>query len=451
MPCSVTAPRSSSSDQTLLTSPLAIPDYRRYWLARFLSVFATSGMVVVLGYQLYDLARGRYGMSIEAAAFQLGVFGLVQFLPQILLAPIAGVVADRHDRRLVTGVATLIDVGIALALTLVTASHALTLPLLFALGALHGTARTFIGPAHSSIAPNIVPAKLMPRAVAIGAMAWQTGSVGGPALAGVLFAVNPVLPYALASTLLVIATISVLRIRPVPPPPTNRDVHPVRQIGEGLAFVWNDRFLLGCVTIDLFAVLLGGATALLPVFARDILTWHGQPVGAYGLGIMRAAPSLGAAVVGLVLARHPIEREVGAKMLLAVAIYGAATIGFGLSRDIVLSLALLALLGAADMVSVFIRNALVQLHTPDAVRGRVSAISGLAISASNELGEMESGVAAALLGATGAVLFGGIGAIVVTLIWTFAFPELRRARTFSTRYATPSPTPSAQVEQEQAS
>ena len=419
------------------SSPLAIADYRRFWIARCTSVFATSGMVVVLGYQLYDVARGTYGMSIRAAAFQLGLLGLVQFLPQILLAPVAGVIADRFDRRNITTLATAFDVLIALALTLTTAMGALSLPFLFTLAAFHGAIRAFIGPAQSSIAPNIVPAALMPRAIAISAMSWQVGSIGGPALAGVMFAINPALPYAIATVLLVIAIFSIARIRPVPPPAGNNHVHPLRQMADGLVYVWRDRFLLGCVTLDLFAVLLGGASALLPVYARDILTWHGHPVGSYGLGLMRAMPSLGATAIGLIIARRPIERNVGARMLLSVAVFGAATAAFGVSRNFVLSLALLALLGAADMVSVFIRNTLVQLHTPDAVRGRVSSISGLAVSASNELGEMESGLAAALLGATGAVVFGGLGAIAVTLIWTLAFPQLRRARTFSAHYATP--------------
>jgi MFS family permease len=290
------------------------------------------------------------------------------------------------------------------------------------MAALHGMVRTFIGPAQGSIAPNIVPAPLIPRAIAISAMAWQIGAVCGPALAGVLFAINPALPYALSAGLLVIAAISTARIRPVPPPPGNAHAHPLRQIGEGMVYVWRDRFLLGCVTLDLFAVLLGGATALLPV-------------GSYGLGLMRAMPSLGASVIGLVIARRPIEHDVGARMLLAVVAFGIATAGFGISRNFIVSLALLAALGAADMVSVFIRNTLVQLHTPDAVRGRVSAISGLAISASNELGEMESGLAAAVLGATGAVVLGGIGAVAITAAWTLAFPELRRVRTFSANYA----------------
>jgi len=423
------------SDTPLPASPLAIADYRRFWVGRCAAVFATSGMVVVLGYQLYDLARGPYGMSIKAAAFQLGLFGLAQFVPQILFAPVAGVVADRFDRRAITALVTLLDVLVALALAVGTWFSLLTLPLLFVMAALHGVVRTFIGPAQSSIAPNIVPAPLMPRAIAIGAMSWQIGSVAGPALAGVLFAVNPALPYAVSAALLLIAAISTARIRPVPPPPGNAHTHPLRQIGDGMIYVWRDRFLLGCVSLDLFAVLLGGATALLPVYARDILTWHGHPVGSYGLGLMRAMPSLGASAIGLIIARRPIEHDVGARMLLAVAVFGVATAGFGVSRNFILSLTLLAALGAADMVSVFIRNTLVQLHTPDAMRGRVSSISGLAVSASNELGEMESGLAAALIGATGAVVFGGVGAVLITLAWTYAFPELRRTRTFSASYA----------------
>lgn len=416
------------------TSPFQIPDYRRFWVARLFSVVATSGMVVVLGYQLYDVARGQYGMDIKQAAFMLGLVGLVQFIPQFLLTPVAGVVADRFDRRLVTGLTMVLDCSVAFVLAVATGFHALSLPLLFALAAAHGTARVFIGPALSSIAPNIVPAPLMPRAIAINSMAWQIGSMAGPALAGVLFAIYGALPYAVSSVLLAIAAIGAFGIRRLPPPAENRKVHPVRQIADGFHFVWKDRFLLGCITLDLFAVLLGGATALLPVYARDVLTFDGQPIGSYGLGIMRAMPGLGAALVATALSRRPVEREVGTKMLLAVAVFGVGTIAFGLSRNLWLSLAMLVLIGAADMVSVFIRSTLVQLHTPDAVRGRVSAISGLAISCSNELGEMQSGVAAALLGATGAVVFGGVGAIVVTLAWAIGFPELRRARTFAAKY-----------------
>lgn len=415
-------------------SPLAIPDYRRFWISRFLSVVATSGMVVILGYQLYDLARSDYGMTIAEAAFQLGLLGLAQFLPLLLLTPVAGVVADRFDRRLVAGCAICVDLTVALSLSLVTQLGLLTLPLLFGLAALHGTARVFIGPALSSIAPNIVPAELMPKAIAINSIAWQTGSVGGPAIAGLLFASHASLPYWTSTTLLAVAALCVFSIRRLPPPAGNRNSHPVRQIRQGLSFVWKDRFLLGCVTLDLFAVLLGGATALLPVFARDILMVDGQPVGPDGLGVMRAMPGMGAALVAFVLSSRPIANNVGNKMLLGVVVFGAFTIGFGLSTNFYLSLLMLAGIGAGDMVSVFIRTTLVQLHTPDDVRGRVSSISGLAVSASNELGEMQSGIAAAFLGAVGAVIMGGIGAIAVTALWFVYFPELKNARTFAARY-----------------
>jgi MFS family permease len=418
------------------SSPLQIPDFRLLWLSRFASVIGTVGMVVIIGYQLYDVARGQYGMSISQAAFQLGLLGLAQFVPLMVFTPVAGVVADRFDRRTVAALASSLDLLIALALALATQLDVLSLPLLFSLAALHGTARVFIGPALSAFTPNIVPAALMPRAIALGSMAWQIGAIGGPALAGLLFGIHHALPYWTATALLAVSLTAILSIRRLPPPEGNRDVHPVRQVIEGFTYVWQERFLLGCVTLDLFAVLLGGATALLPVYARDILE-----VGPQGLGIMRATPAIGAALVSFILAAKPITRNVGNKMLWAVAVFGLVTIGFGLSRNLFLSLGFLAMLGAADMVSVFIRSTLVQLHTPDQMRGRVSAISGLAISASNELGEMQSGIAAALLGATGAVVFGGVGAIFITAAWAWLFPELRNARTFAPQYRTTEKTP----------
>ncbi|MGH6786427.1 MAG: MFS transporter, partial [Novosphingobium sp.] len=347
---------------------------------------------------------------MATAAFQLGLFGLVQFVPMLLLTPVAGLVADRYERRTVAALAIAIDLGIAVALALATQAETINLPLLFVLGAAHGSARVFIAPSLSSIPPNIVPASVLPRAVAMSSLSWQAASIVGPVVAGVLFGHYAAAPYALAAALLVLSILLLLGISPVHPPADNRKAHPVQQILDGFRYVRGSRFLLGCITLDLFAVLLGGATALLPVFARDILM-----VGPAGLGQMRAASALGAVVVGLWLSVRPIANDVGVKMLAGVAIYGAATLAFGLSRWLPFSLAMLALLGAGDMVSVFIRNSLVQLNTPDAVRGRVQAISSLAISASNELGEMQSGLAAALLGATGAVVFGGAGAIVVTI------------------------------------
>ncbi|MET0251041.1 MAG: MFS transporter [Novosphingobium sp.] len=413
------------------TSPLQLPDFRRFLIARLLASFATLAMVVVIGWQTYDIARADYGMSKSTAAFQLGLIGLAQFVPLFFLTPVAGYLADRYDRRIIAAAANSADLVIALTLAVLTHQNLLNLPLLFGLAAAHGAARVFIGPSMSALAPNIVGPALLPRAIAFSSIVWQAAAVSGPAAGGLLYAAWPSLPYALAAVLLGLASLSILTIAKPPPPTINRDLHPLRQIGEGLSFVWNERFLLGCITLDLFAVLLGGATALLPVYARDIL--H---VGPVGLGEMRAAPAAGAAAVALWLSFRPLERNVGAKMLWAVVVFGAATIAFALSRDFVLSLATLAVLGAADMVSVFIRSSLIQLNTPDAMRGRVSATSGLAISASNELGEMQSGVAAALLGATGAVVFGGAAAMIVTAIWAVIFPELRRARSFAPHYRT---------------
>jgi MFS family permease len=408
------------------TSPLHFRDFRRFWLSRFASVLATTGMVVIIGYQLYDIARSQYGMSIKQASFQLGLFGLAQFVPLMLLTPVAGIVADRFDRRHVAALAIALDFLVALALGVMTASGVHSLPLIFALGALHGTARVFVSPALSAIAPNIVPPELIPRAIALNSMSWQAGSVAGPAIAGFMLAANRALPYWCGAALLAVSGVLVLMIARMPRTQIDRRAHPVTQIVEGFHFVWHSRFLLGCITLDLFAVLLGGATALMPAFARDFL--H---VGPQGLGAMRAAPAVGAALVALVLSVRPLERNVGVKMLLAVAVYGVATAAFGLSRSFTFSMLCLVVLGSADMVSVFVRSSLVQLKTPDAMRGRVSALSGLAISASNELGEMQSGIAAALIGATGAVVLGGIGAVVVTGLWGWLFPEIRRARTFA--------------------
>ncbi|MCU0947434.1 MAG: MFS transporter [Porphyrobacter sp.] len=407
------------------TSPLQIPDYRRFWLARFFAVFATMSMVVLLGYQLYEVARDDYGMSVAQASFQLGLLGLAQFVPLFVLTPVAGLAADRFDRRHVAAFANGIDGCVAVVLTVLTWADALNLPILFTLAAAHGTARVFVGPSMSAIAPNIVPPALLPRAIALSSIAWQTASVAGPAIGGLIYAGSSWLPHAISAAMLLTAMALILTVRPIKAKHEGPRLKPLRQIAEGLVYVWRERFLLGCITLDLFAVLLAGATALLPVFARDILF-----VGPEGLGLMRAAPAVGAAAVALWFSFRPLEREVGVKMLWAVAAFGALTVAFGYSRNLMLSLAILAAMGAVDMISVFVRSSLVQLFTPDDKRGRVSAISGLAISASNELGEMRAGLAAAFLGATGAVVFGGAGAIIVTAIWAWYFPELRRARSF---------------------
>lgn len=417
-------------------SPLHIADFRRFWLARFLAVASTLSMVVLLGYQTYDLARAEYGYSRAEGAFLLGLLGLAQFIPLFLLTPVAGWAADRFDRRYVAAFANVSDCLVAAVLATLTFLEALTLPILFGLAATHGAARIFLGPSLNSIAPNIVPPRLLPRAIAMSSIAWQGATVIGPAAGGFLFAESAWQPHAVSAALLVVSAYLLMTIRPVRARQSDTPVHPVRQMIEGARFTWGQRFLLGCITLDLFAVLLGGATAMLPVFARDILE-----VGPEGLGIMRGAPAVGASTVALVLAIRPLETNVGVKMLWAVVVFGAATVVFGLSRNFALSIATLTLLGAADMVSVFVRASLVQLNTPDEMRGRVSSISGLAISASNELGEMQSGLAAAFLGATGAVVFGGAGAIVVAAIWAWLFPELRQAKTFEPQFLEKEPPP----------
>ena len=410
------------------THPLQVRDYRLIWIARFISVAATSAMVVVIGAQTYQIARTTYGMDEQQASFMLGVLGLTQFIPFLILTPLAGLVADRMDRRFVAAAATAVDLLIAVALALTNARGVLTLPVLFTLAALYGAARVFIGPSLSAIVPNVVPAELLPKAIAISSVAWQSAAVLGPALGGFLLARSHALPYWFSAVALLLAIGALLAIRHRAPPAVAKE--PVLKLmGDGARFVWRDRFLLGCVSLDLFAVLLGGATAMLPAFAYDVL--H---VGDEGLGLMRAAPALGASLVAIYLGFRPIARNVGSKMLWAVAGYGLATMVFGLSTNFVLSLGTLALLGGADAISVFIRSTLVQLNTPDEMRGRVSSISGLAISASNELGEMQSGLTAAFLGPVAAVALGGAGAIVITAIWTGLFPELKRAKTFAPHY-----------------
>jgi MFS family permease len=301
----------------------------------------------------------------------------------------------------------------------------ISLPILFGVAALLGVARAFAGPALGAMAPNLVPREILPNAIALSSTAWQTGAIAGPALGGILYDVTPHLPYALSVGLFAISAICLFTIKPMPRAAL-KPGSPIRQMIDGLVYVRQNRLVLGAITLDLFAVLLGGVTAMLPLYARDIL--H---VGADGLGPLRAAPAAGATLTAIFFSFRPIKSNVGVKMLSAVVAFGAATAIFGISTTYLLSLAMLALLGAADMFSVYIRQSLIQLHTPDEMRGRVSAASTLAISASNELGETRSGFTAALLGPVTATVVGGIAAITVTLLWAWWFPELRRARTFA--------------------
>ncbi|MGI9170451.1 MAG: MFS transporter, partial [Caulobacteraceae bacterium] len=296
-----------------------------------------------------------------------------------------------------------------------------TVPLLLAVAVLFGASRAFFSPAMSALGPMTVPRELLPRAIAWNSLAWQSAAVAGPALAGVLIGVSTGAAYTVTLGLYLAAAGSLLLIR--------RSARPQAQPGsrltlvkEGLAYVWTHKVVFGAISLDLAAVILGGARALFPAFARDVL--H---VGPEGFGLLQAGPAIGATVVGLWLAVHPIRRRAGAITFWGVAVFGAATVVFGISRYLWLSVIVLAILGGADMLSVFVRQTLVQLMTPDAMRGRVAAVSTLFISASNELGEFESGIAARFLGAVGAAVFGGIGALVVTGAWARLFPALRRA------------------------
>ncbi|HYC94403.1 MAG TPA: MFS transporter [Sphingomicrobium sp.] len=407
---------------SLVPEPLRIPDFRAFWLARLTTTIGQMAMVIVIGWQVYDIARET--MDIREAAFQLGLIGLVQFVPLFILTPISGWTADRLDRRHVARAVILLELVCALILLGATWSGIISLPILFGVAALLGVARAFAGPALGAMAPNLVPRDILPNAIALSSTAWQTGAIVGPALGGILYDVTAHLPYALSAGLFAFSAACLFTIGPLPRTAL-KPGSPFRQMADGLAYVRRNRLVLGAITLDLFAVLLGGATAMLPLYARDIL--H---VGADGLGPLRAAPAAGATLTAIFFSVRPLKTDVGVKMLTAVVVFGAATAVFGISRSYFLSLAMLALLGAADMFSVYIRQSLIQLHTPDEMRGRVAAASTLAISASNELGETRSGFAAALLGPVAATVAGGIAAVGVTLLWALWFPELRRARSF---------------------
>ena len=408
---------------SLLPEPLRIPAFRYFWFARLSTTIGQMAMVIVIGWQVYDIARET--MGLKEAALRLGIIGVVQFVPLFLLTLVTGWTADRVDRRWIARGALALELGCALALAWFAWHRSTTLEILYVVAALLGVARAFAGPALGALAPNLVPREILPRAIALSSMAWQTGAIVGPAVGGYLYAYAPFAPYATSAILFAIASAGLFAIPPVARPELTRGANPWAQMVEGLRYVRRNRLVLGAISLDLFAVLLGGATAMLPVFARDVL--HAGPEG---LGHLRAAPALGATLTAAFFSVRPLKQGVGAKMLVAVGIFGGATILFGFSRSMPLSLACLALLGAADMFSVYVRQSLIQLYTPDEMRGRVGAVSSLFISASNELGEAESGFLGAVIGPVPAVIAGGIGAILVVVLWLWWFPELRLAKSF---------------------
>jgi MFS family permease len=392
-------------------------DFVRYAVARFFATISWQMMGVAVGWQVYELTRD---------PLALGLVGLAQFLPFLALVLPGGFLADRVDRRLVMVFAYVAEAVCAATLLLFTLRGSTAIwPILVSM-ALFGAGRAFWMPTGQAMTVNLVPPELFPTAVGFNATLFQSAVIIGPALGGLLYAVGDAsLVYAttLASLTAVIGLMA--SVRPVRP---GGDDMPdsLRDVFDGLRFVWSRKPVLGSISLDFFAVLFGGATALLPIFARDIL--H---VGPAGLGALRTAPGLGAAVIAALLALRPIRRRAGVWMFGGVALFGLATMIFGVSTSLWLSLAMLFLMGAGDMVSVFVRHLLVQLETPDAIRGRVSAVSAMFIGGSNELGEFESGITARWWGVVPAVVVGGAGCIAVVAAYLRLFPQLRRLDRFS--------------------
>ncbi len=394
-------------------------DFVFFWFSRWTAVLGVQIQSVALGWHIYDIARRT--MPVNEAAFMVSMIGLVSFIPVLLLALPAGETADRHNRRRILLACYAVEVLVAALLTLAALFRAETIPLLLGAAILFGAARAYFSPASTALGPMLVPRSLLPRAIAWNSLAWQTASVIGPAIGGALIAVSLSAPYAASLVLYLMAGGCILMIR--------ADAQPQVQPGsrwtlmkEGLAYVWNNKIVFGAISLDLAAVILGGATALLPVFAREVLK-----VDALGFGLLRAAPAVGAAIIAVYLAWAPIRQRAGLIMFLSVGLFGVGTLVFGLSQIFWVSVAALAVLGGADMISVYVRQTLIQLATPDQMRGRVATVSSLFIGASNELGEFESGLVARFLGPVGAAVFGGVGALAVTGLWAWMFPSLRKA------------------------
>ena len=400
---------------TAALSVLAIPDFRLFAAIRFMATTAYQMVAVAVGWQVYELTGD---------PLYLGLAGLAEFLPAFLSALPAGHAADRFDRRRILAACLSWHALAVLGLLTLTLIMKPPVGAIFALVAATGVARAFLVPTIQSLLPVLVPPDLFPRAVAWNSSLTKGAMVAGPALGGLLYAFGPAVVYGCAATLLAASAIGATRFA------TPLKVRAAATTGlgallAGVHYVWSRKDILGAVSLDLFAVLLGGATALLPIYARDILL-----IGPVGLGVLRAAPSVGAATMAVVLAHRPLERRIGRKLFAAVALFGLATVVFGLSRSFPLSLAALTVLGAADMVSVVTRQTLVQIRTPDEMRGRVSAVNWVFIGASNELGDFESGLTASWFGTVPAVVIGGVGTLAIAALWAWRFPELRRVDNF---------------------
>ncbi|HZW23775.1 MFS transporter [Noviherbaspirillum sp.] len=385
------------------------PAFRNFLFSRVATTMASQMMMVVVAWQMYDLTH---------SAYDLGLVGLAQFLPALALVLVTGQVADRFDRRRILACCLGGQLLVSALLIAGTAGGWLNREYILLASVVLGAAKAFQMPTQQALGPLLVPPFVLPRALALNSAGTQFAIIIGPAVGGFLYVAGASAVYGVCALLFLLAIAAVMLIR-IDRAPAPREKVSLQTLFAGIGFIWQRKEVLGAISLDLFAVLLGGATALLPIFARDIL--H---VGPWGLGVLRSAPALGALLVSLYLARHPIQRKAGKAMFASVALYGIATVVFGLSTSFWLSLAALALTGAFDMISVVIRQSLVQLDTPDEMRGRVSAVNSIFIGASNQLGEFESGVTAAWFGAVASVLVGGAGTLLIVAVWMRLFPTL---------------------------
>ncbi|MFN4144091.1 MFS transporter [Aestuariivirga sp.] len=390
------------------------PKFVLYWLAIGCASFAVQIMSVSVGWQIYDITRD---------PLYLGYVGLAQFMPPLLLVLVTGLAADRFNRRFIMAGCLALEALCALGLLLFTLSDPGGVAPVFGILVVLGVARAFLNPASDALAPNLVPRKAIAHAISLTAMIWQVANIAGPVAGGLLYGISGEAAYGTALALVTAAAVLVLSIGRVPQPNHAGAETTLGTLFAGFSFIRKERIVLGAISLDLFAVLLGGAVALLPVYARDILE-----VGPWGLGLLRAAPGVGAVAMALYLARFGIKDRAGVILFVFVAAFGFFTMVFGLSTFVPLSIAALVLMGAFDMVSVYIRETLLQLWTPDEVRGRVNAVNRVFIGASNELGEFRAGVVAAWIGAVAAVTLGGAGTMAVAYFWSRWFPELRTAR-----------------------
>ena len=392
--------------------------FARLFVARLAAAYATQIVSVAVGWQVYDLTRD---------PFDLGLVGLVQFAPALVLVLVTGAAADRFNRRLIVAICMGIEGLCAGALLVFTLSGEIRVSQIFVVLFAFGVARAFLNPAQQSLIPNLVPADTLASAIALSSSTWQIAVITGPVAGGLLYGVGAAVPYAVGLALFAVAVVFALLI-PKPPQKIVPEPATWTTVVAGFRYVWREKIVLGAISLDLFAVLLGGAIALLPAYARDILE-----VGPWGLGLLRSAPGVGALSMALYLAFRPVRDHAGLIMFACVILFGLFTLVFGLSTMVWLSVLALALAGAADMVSVYIRETLIQLWTPDAVRGRVNAVNMVFVGASNELGEFRAGSVAALIGVVPAVVMGGVGTVAVAVIWMFLFPQLRKARHLSGR------------------